>query len=822
MTLFQVQNLLFIVLLGVSSSYSNAQSNRIDSLRNVAHNAKVDTMKVSALLELGFLYKDSPPDSGLYYGKKALQLSEEIQYEKGLCESYLLLGISTHEKGDYQGSINYLKLSSKIAEDINDKKTFARAINSVGMSQLRLAQYDQALKSLMTALKIREELKDSLDMAGTMNNIGMIYSEISQPQEALSYYFQVLDIRKKLKHHMGIAQTLNNIAIVYEKYKEYDKALETYLRALYICDSIGEKFGQSLITGNIAGIYGQKKMYEESKNYYFKAIDLQKKVGNRLGLISSYSGLSNVYLGENDLENAEIYANQSLALSLPSGVKDEIKDMYRNLYKIAKAKRNIDDVIHFGELYFAYHDSLTDENMKSEITRIKAQSEYEEKLIETEESNRIQLEQQEYQLMFFMVAFILTLVVVLIFIINRSRLTKARNLAETASLAKSEFLSNMSHEIRTPLNAVIGFTDILTRERLTNEQMNYAKTANESAKTLLGVVNDILDYSKIEAGKIEIERAPFAFVDLKNQLRSVVSYQILEKQLHLQFIADKRLPARIWSDEIRLRQVLVNLLSNAIKFTHQGSITLKIDLLKKIDEHHIQVRFSVIDTGIGIAAPDQKVIFDAFMQADVSTTRKYGGTGLGLSICNKLLGLMGTTLRLESEVNKGSIFYFDLILMPDTAENIDLDTFNGDFGGEPTVSLPEVTKEYSQESKKILISEDNPVNMLLAKTLIRDFAPNAEIFGAVSGVECVELYKLHQPDLVLMDVQMPELNGYQTTELIRTYESAHRLKKAPIVAISAGTTTQEKENCIKSGMDGFLSKPIIRSEFEDLLRKHLH
>lgn len=812
-----------ILFIGLIFLFVEAKSQKIniDSLTRVIQSDATDTLRVQALLDIGFYYRDSPPDSGFHYAKKALELSEAIQYDKGISLSNLLMGMSSHDLGDYQNSINYLRLSAELAKDANDDKTYARALNSIGMSQLRLAQYDQGLNSLIQALRIRQELGDSIDIAGTMNNIGMIYSEISQPQEALSYYFKVLDIRKKLKHHMGIAQTLNNIAIIYEKNKEYDKALEIYLRALHLCDSIGERFGQSLITGNIAGIYGQKKQYEASKKYYFKAIELQTKVGNRLGLVTAYSGLSNVFLGEGDFENSKKYAELSLSLSKPSGLKEEIRDMYYNLYKIAKSERNIEDIITYSELYFAYHDSLNNENMKSAITRIKAQTEFEDKLKETEKNNKLQLEQQQYQLSFFIWAFILALVIVLIFVINRGRLKKARDLAEAASLSKSEFLSNMSHEIRTPLNAVIGFTDILTRERLSNEQMNYAKTANESAKTLLGVVNDILDYSKIEAGKIEIERHPFSLIDLKHQLRSVVSYQAQEKKLALQFIAHKELPARIWSDEIRLRQVLVNLLSNAIKFTHQGSVSLKIDLLRQIDQHHVQLRFSVIDTGIGIAPADQKKIFDAFMQADVSTTRKYGGTGLGLSICNKLLGLLGTSLRLESELNKGTIFYFDLILMKDGEETINIQEFNVDQLSTEEVQLKTLEPKLQSSGKKILISEDNPVNMLLAKTLIRDFLPTSEIIGAVSGVECFELYKIHQPDLVLMDVQMPEMNGYQTTELIRGYEKNNQLKKTPIVAISAGTSSIERDNCIKSGMNDFLSKPIIRSEFEELLKSYL-
>ena len=391
-----------------------------------------------------------------------------------------------------------------------------------------------------------------------------------------------------------------------------------------------------------------------------------------------------------------------------------------------------------------------------------------------------------------------------------------KELAEAANKSKSEFLANMSHEIRTPLNGIIGFTDLLMSTNLGEIQEKYMTTINQSAHSLLDIINDILDFSKIEAGKLDlyIEK-----LDINEQLKQVIDlilYESNQKKINLELSIAPNIPKYFWFDSVRLKQILVNLLSNAVKFTERGSIRLEIKIVEKLDDSTNVVRFSVVDTGIGIVEENQKKIFKAFSQEDSSTTRKFGGTGLGLTISNQLLSLMNSQLQLESTVGIGSTFYFDLELQSsdDSCDTEKVQQLNLQTIANDSNKIIDTDKKIT-----ILIVEDNRVNMLLLKTILKNLFVKTIIHEVVNGKEAVAIFESIQPDIVFMDIQMPVMNGYEATKQIRELNSGHNV---PIIAITAGTEKEEKDKCLSAGMNDYIPKPIIKGVIEEAIIKWVY
>jgi len=373
-------------------------------------------------------------------------------------------------------------------------------------------------------------------------------------------------------------------------------------------------------------------------------------------------------------------------------------------------------------------------------------------------------------------------------------LREAKELAEDSTKIKSEFLANMSHEIRTPMNGIIGVTNLAMRNEMTDSLRAYLEKIDQSAKSLLRIIDDILDFSKIEAGRLDIEYVEFDVNAVLSDIRNITAFSISQKSIEFAGKVSDEIEFNLIGDPLRLHQVLLNITSNAIKFTTDGIVTINVDVLEKTEERAI-LRFSVTDTGIGMTQDQADRIFDAFGQADSSTTRKYGGTGLGLAICKNLVEMMGGRIWVESEPEKGTTFFFTAVF--GVTEACDLSA--PDHSYEAEYNVPEELK-----SAKLLLVEDNEINMLIAIELLTIAGFN--VSSAANGAIAVEMAAENDYDLILMDIHMPEMDGIKATGIIRSKETDKRI---PIVAMTANAMQGDKENSIKAGMDDHITKPLV-------------
>ncbi|MCB9052638.1 MAG: response regulator [Lewinellaceae bacterium] len=556
---------------------------------------------------------------------------------------------------------------------------------------------------------------------------------------------------------------------------------------------------------------------------HFRSVMSKADLWNRCRFFST---LGTTYLGLGQTKKAIETAQTGLGLA--NGNLFGALGNLEVLYKAYEAQGNYQKAFDYYRSFTATQDSIVQLRNSQEVTRLELENQFQQQRLadslqlatqnyERELSYQAQINQQKTTRNILIGLGTLAILLSL-GLVSRLRYTRRaqailqeknrmieseKEKAQASEQAKHLFLANMSHEIRTPMNAIKGMTDILLRREPQTEQLSYLNAIKESSNSLLVIINDILDMSKIEAGKIDLERIPFSVEQVIQNVQTITQFKAEEKGLLLQTNISENTPAYVQGDPTRLHQVLLNLVGNAIKFTEKGVVTIQLKTGMVEAENKVMAHFCVSDTGVGIGAGRMEKIFETFEQAYSDTSRKFGGTGLGLSISKKLVEIQQGEIWAESQKGKGSKFFFSI-------------PYELSHQAKDSTAIPAAADNHAATLKaiKVLLVEDNQFNAIVAQEELEDAIEEVLVEVAENGVIAVEKVSHTDFDIILMDVQMPVMNGYEATKAIRDLSNGK--SQIPIIAMTANVMKEEVERCYEAGMNDFIGKPF---DIEDLLSK---
>jgi len=821
----------------------------VDSLRSTIQSQSGEQYINSLNVISATLISSNNIEEAKTIANEAYLKSEKIGYQAGLANASDQLGLVCQAKYDYTNAMKYFVDALKIRNKLDDKKGIATSKNYIGVVFFQQEDQENSEENLVNALEIRKEIKDWAGTAETHKNLGDLYLLKNLYGKTQEHYNHAMNIRRDLKDYKGAADIASHIGGINTDLGNYDGALTYYSMSKDLHMSIEDMKGLSTDFNNIALTHIEQEAYDEALDANESAISIRKEIKDQLGIAECYKNFGIIYSKTGDPSNAKKNLNASIEIlngmkTLP-GKQNIYKDVsdtyfsikdYQNAYQnqIAYVKEK-ESLFSFEksnalmELTTKYESEFEAEKQKAEITQLKQQDSYNKKFnyflfalmglgvlfmlslyksfVQKKKDNaklrtmnsEIKRQKEELAVQHNLVEEKNQNLDIL-----NSKLVDEmaeRESIEQSSFARDRFLATMAHEMRTPMNIITGLTHLLLEENPRPEQIEHLRTLQFSANNLVVFINDVLDYSKIEAGRITLDSRDFSIKNTFAEVMTRFKLPAEDKNIELNFTMDTKIPERVTGDPVRLNQILTNLINNSLQYTSQGGIDINAKL-HEMSKKDMTIVLTIADTGKGMDQSQLDDMFQSFKRKASDMFEGYGSTGLELAITKRLVDLQNGKIEGNSKVGSGTTF--TLYLPFKIADEKSKDS---------VVKKAEKKSFEHLSGNRILLVEDNRINQLVVAKLLRKL--DIDVVTADNGLEALEAIDKMYFDLCLMDIQMPKMDGYRATAEIRK-NSDPRKRDLPIIALTASAFLTEKEKAKLFGMNDHVGKPFGQ---EDLLEK---
>ena len=709
--------------------------------------------RIDTLLGIAEEIKNFDVDEAMKTADDVITRSRNLSYQHGLGRGYCLKGFCYRLKGEYDAGLQVLKEALSISRQISDRNIEATTLYYLGNIYRDLGDLSSTQTHYEKALAINEESGNEYYMSVILSSISNLLYDLNDYDSALEYALKCLPIFERVDNVNSLLNIYNTLGNIYFKKEEYKDALHYFEENRRRSDPGTAAF--TMAESGMGKVFYKMHKFNDANRFLTASLKQSVELSNAEVQIISNFYLGRLYMDEGSNMQALEYLKAAFALASDYNRKHDVMSIHEVLSALYDK---------MGDISKAFYHLKSFEQAKEEI--------FKQKIIN--ELRNLQVRQQ----------------------IEMAQ--KEKEVAERTAQLKHQFMANMSHEIRTPMNAIVGMTRLLLSKDPRPEQLRYLKAIQLSSNNLLVIINDILDLSKIEAGKIIIENVDFDLREIVQSVRDMLLLKFEEKGVELRITVDPAIPRRVMGDPTRINQVLINLAGNAVKFTEKGYVEVKATLVKK-EGNKLRVKLDVIDTGIGIAPEYVDTIFDSFTQAGADVTRKFGGTGLGLTISKQLVTLMGGEISVQSQLHKGTTFTAIIMLEEsDTQEQV-----------QQASVLDSIALKRLNELKVLLV-EDNEFNRMVAEDTLKELLPDITVHMAFDGQEAVNQVQKEMYDIVLMDIQMPVMDGMTATKTIRKLPEPARGVK--IIAMTANVMQEDVQEYFNIGMNAYVSKPFNADE----------